>query len=78
MDTAASLKCLETRTAVKHSQLDVLNEILVFERELLANYSKVISENAAQESKYSFNKADKEFIVKVTGIDLGVDIAPRK
>jgi hypothetical protein len=79
MDDAALLKSIEVRSTDEQTQLELLNERVAFEREKFALYSKVISEIANVESKNSqtFLTVDKEFVVKVTGIDAGGDFIPR-
>jgi hypothetical protein len=78
-DNTRTLKRLGSLNLDQQASLKEFNDELVFEIEQLAVYSKIISENASQESKNSktFRKADKEIIVKVTGIDVADGTTPR-
>ena len=74
-----TLKRLGSLNLEQQASLKEFNDELDFEIEKLAVYSKIISENAAQESKNSktIRKADKEFIVRVTGIDVADETTRR-
>ena len=78
MDEAAPLKIKEVRSKSEEAQLEILNERMVFDRERLKIHAQVISEMIVEsKNSQTIGEADREFIVKVTGIDAGGDSIPR-